>query len=141
MNPTDYLPDYLDEELIEDDRAPGLRKYGERKTEMDGITFDSAAEARRYRELLLVQSAGEITDLKVQPEWVLQPSFKHGKRTIRAIKYRADFSYTEVSTGELVVEDVKGIETAVFQIKAKMLLYVHNIEVRRVRMSARRKRS
>ena len=126
-------------EIVEiDEEKP--RKYLERKTDVDGITFDSAAEARRYRELLLLQSAGEIADLKVQPEWVLQPSFKRGKRTIRAIKYRADFSYTEVSTGLAIVEDVKGIETAVFQIKAKMLLYVHHIEVRRVRMSNRRGR-
>lgn len=135
------LPDYLDEELIEDDRPAGLRKYGERKTEVDGITFDSDAEARRYRELILLQAAGEIRDIEIQPKWVLQPSFKRGKRTTRAITYRADFRYTEVATGEVVVEDVKGMETEVFKIKAKMLLYHHDIEVKRVRMSARRKRS
>lgn len=129
-----------DGEMIEiDDAKP--RKYQERKTDIDGITFASAAEARRYVQLKMLAAAGEIKDLGIQPEFVLQPSFKHGKRTIRAITYRADFCYTEVATGEAVVEDVKGMETEVFRIKAKMLLYTHHIEVRRVRMSASRKKS
>lgn len=130
----------VDGEFVEiDDTKP--RKYHERKTEVDGITFDSADEARRYVQLKMLVAAGEIKDIELQPKFVLQPSFKHGKRTIRAITYRADFRYTEVATGEEVVEDVKGMETPVFQLKAKMLLYVHHIEVRRVRMSASRKRS
>lgn len=130
----------VDGEFVEIDNAK-QRKYQERKTEVDGITFDSAAEARRYVQLKMLVAAGEIKDLGIQPEFILQPSFKHGKRTVRAITYRADFRYTEVATSEVVVEDVKGMETPVFQLKAKMLLYVHHIEVKRVRMSASRKRS
>lgn len=129
----------VDGEIVEiNDAKP--RKYQERKTEIDGIMFDSGDEARRYVQLKMLEAAGEIKDIEIQPKWVLQPSFKRGKRTTRAITYRADFRYTEVATGEVVVEDVKGMETEVFRIKAKMLLYVHDIEVKRVRMSAGRRR-
>lgn len=130
----------VDGEMVDIDEAKP-RKYQERKTEIDGITFDSAAEARRYVHLKMLEAAGEIKDIEIQPKWELQPSFKRGKRTIRAITYRADFRYTEVATGESVVEDVKGMETEVFRLKAKMLLYQYDIEVKRVRMGAGRKRS
>lgn len=130
----------VDGEMVDIDEAKP-RKYQERKTEIDGITFDSAAEARRYVQLKMLEAAGEIKDIEIQPKWELQPSFKRGKRTIRAITYRADFRYTEVATGESVVEDVKGMETEVFRLKAKMLLYQYDIEVKRVRMGAGRKRS
>lgn len=126
-------------------------KYHARKTSVDGIQFDSDAESRRYSELVLLERAGEITDLELQPVFVLQPSFKvkttvltpEGRkrtktRTVRAITYRADFRYTEADTGQVVVEDVKGVETEVFKIKAKMLLHVHGIEIRLVKMERER---
>lgn len=129
----------VDGEIVTiDDKKP--RKYQERKTEIDGITFDSAAEARRYVQLKMFEAAGEIKDIEIQPKFVLQPAFKHGDQKVQAITYRADFRYTEVATDEQVVEDVKGMETEVFRLKAKMLLYQHHIEVKRVRMSAARKR-
>ncbi len=113
-------------------------KYFARKTTVDGIEFDSDAEARRYRELCLLERAGEITDLEMQVPYELQPRFKAGRRVIRPITYIADFRYTDTRTGEQVVEDVKGVETEVFRIKAKMMLYVHGITVRKVKMPRRR---
>jgi hypothetical protein len=109
-------------------------KYSARKTTVDGIEFDSDAEARRYRELCLLERAGEITDLEMQVPYELQPRHKAGRRVIRPITYIADFRYTDTRTGEVVVEDVKGVETEVFRIKAKMMLYVHGITVRKVKM-------
>ena len=107
-------------------------KYNARKLEIDGITFDSIAEAERYRELQLLQQAGEISDLECQPVFVLQPSFKVNGKTERAIKYYADFRYTE--NGGVVVEDVKGYKTKTYTIKRKMLLYrYHGIDFREVR--------
>lgn len=104
-------------------------KYGNRKTERDGIVFDSKAEARRYDELKLLERSGAISDLTLQPTFVLQPSFKRGKRTIRAITYVADFQYAE--NGKIVAEDCKGAKTEVFRIKAKMFEYVYpEIELR-----------
>lgn len=98
-------------------------KYGNKKTECDGHIFDSAAEARRYRELRLLERANVIEGLKLQPEFILQPAYKRNGKRIQAIKYRGDFLYIE--DGVLVVEDVKGVETPVFRLKRKMFEYVY----------------
>lgn len=99
------------------------RKYNNKKTMLDGIKFDSKREASRYCELLILQKAGEIKDLKLQPKFTLQMKFRYKEKTYRAISYIADFQYTEVKTGLNVVEDVKGMRTPVFNIKEKLFLY------------------
>ncbi len=97
-------------------------KYGARKTVIDGITFDSKREANRYQELKLLEQAGEISYLELQPSFILQESFKYQGKTIRAITYKADFAYHELASNAVVVEDVKGMETEVFRIKRKLFL-------------------
>lgn len=99
-------------------------KYKNVKTIIDGIKFDSKAEARRYTELKLLEKVGEISNLKLQPKFILQHSFKHEGKTVRAITYVADFQYTE--NGKEIVEDVKGVETAVFKIKKKMFIKAYD---------------
>lgn len=86
-------------------------KYRAQKTIVDGVCFDSKTEARRYTDLLILQKAGIISDLKCQPSFVLLEGFKDitGKRE-QAIKYRADFQYFE--DGRKVVEDVKSKATS-----------------------------
>jgi len=79
-----------------------ISKYNARRTVVDGITFDSRAEARRYGELRLLERAGEIADLRVHPRYEILP--KEGKE--RARHYTPDFQYRE--GGRVVVEDVKG---------------------------------
>lgn len=99
--------------------APNERKYSNIHTEIDGITFDSKIEARRYQQLKLLLHAGAITGLVLQPKYQLLASFKdrEGKRW-REIGYVGDFFYYE---GEQpVVEDVKGKVSAVFLLKEKM---------------------
>ncbi|NLB90534.1 MAG: DUF1064 domain-containing protein [Clostridiales bacterium] len=93
-------------------------KYRNRKTIIDGITFDSKGEANRYCELKLLQRAGEISDLTLQPKFTLQESFKKNGKTHRAITYIADFQYQE--NGKTIIEDYKGMETEVFRIKRKL---------------------
>ncbi len=106
-----------------------MAKYHNRKTTVNGVTFDSAAEARRYGELRLLERAGVIEGLKLQPKYELQPKFKRGKRTIRAITYAADFAYTE--DGKTVAEDVKGVKTEAFKLKAKLFEFRYpEIELR-----------
>jgi hypothetical protein len=105
--------------------TPGKRqskgsKYHNRKTAVDGIEFDSGREAKRYAELKIRQCLGEITELKLQPEFVLQEGFRKNGTWYREIVYRADFKYKEVATGEVVVEDSKGMQTDVFKIKHKL---------------------
>ena len=98
-------------------------KYGNRKTVVDGIKFDSKAEAERYRELKLMEQAGIITDLQLQPKFPLIPTFRKNGQTFRGITYIADFAYTE--NGRKVVEDVKVFKTAVYKLKRKLFEYTY----------------
>ena len=96
-------------------------KYRNTKVEINGIKFDSIKEGERYHELYLLQKAGEISDLRLQEEFVLQNAYRspeNGEKK-RAIKYLADFTY--VVDGERIIEDAKGVKTPVYQIKKKMM--------------------
>lgn len=101
-----------------------MSKYHAKKTIVDGMTFDSRAEARRWEELKLLLAAGRIKNLKRQPRYELQPSYRKNGRTVRKIEYVADFEYV-TADGELVVEDVKGQITPVYAIKKKIFEYLH----------------
>ena len=99
-----------------------LNKYKNIKTKVDGIKFDSKAEAKRYIELKMLLKGKYITDLELQPKFELQPKYITNKgEHIRAIIYKADFMYIE--NGITIVEDVKGVETKDFKLKKKMLEY------------------
>jgi len=96
-----------------------LNKYGAVKTKIDGYTFDSKKEAKRYRELCLLERAGEISDILVHPKYVLQEAFIDiDNNKIRGITYEADFAYIENKS--IVVEDVKGMITAMAKLKIKI---------------------
>lgn len=88
-------------------------KYHNKKTVVNGIRFDSKAEAARYQELCLLEKAGEITGLKLQPKYLLCPRTK----TEQKCEYKADFEYEQ--NGKTVVEDVKGHKTKEYVIKRK----------------------
>lgn len=98
-------------------------KYKNKKVIVDGIKFDSTREARRYRELKLLEKAGMIKDLELQPKFELIPTIKTDKETLRKVSYYADFKYIDTQTGKEIVEDVKGFKTDVYKLKKKMLLY------------------
>ena len=85
------------------------RKYRNVKTEVDGITFDSRAEANRYCELKMLLAAGEISGFDIQPSFVLDVG----------VRYRADFIVCD-NAGKVWVEDVKGVETQTFRLKRKL---------------------
>lgn len=102
-----------------------MSKYGNKKVLIDGIKFDSIAEGNRYKELKLLQRAGIIKELELQPRFLLQESFKYGKQMIREISYFADFKYYDVELKRIVVEDVKSFITKkdkVYIIKKKLFL-------------------
>lgn len=106
-------------------------KYHSKKTELDGITFDSRKEAQRYAELKLLERSGAIHNLQRQVRYELIPAQKKDGKTIeRACHYIADFVYEE--NGKTVVEDVKGYRTKEYVLKRKLMLQVHGIEVREV---------
>lgn len=97
-------------------------KYGNKKTEVDGITFDSIREAKRYVELRYLLKAGEIKYLERQVEFELNEGGTH------SLIYRADFVY-ETKEGEMVVEDSKGCRTRDYRKKRKLMKEVHGIEI------------
>ena len=100
-----------------------MSKYNSTKTVVDGITFDSKLEARRYSELKMLEKAGEITELQLQPEYVLIPRFFKNGKTYRQTVYRADFAYK--AQGKTIVEDAKGVEVPVFKLKRKLFEYLY----------------
>ena len=103
-------------------------KYGARKTTVDGITFDSHKEAERYIELRLLQRAGKITKLKLQPEYELLPGFTVDGIRHRKTVYRADFEYVD-ERGKTVVEDVKGMKTDVYRLKKKLFAWKYKMNI------------
>ena len=112
-----------------------MSKYQNRKVTVNGETFDSVREYRRYCELKILERAGQIQDLTRQFKFVLIPAQYEGegknRRCIeRECAYIADFVYTE--NGALVVEDTKGVRTKDYIIKRKLMLYMHKIWVREV---------
>ena len=110
-----------------------MNKYGNRKTEADGMLFDSQKEARRYQELRFLTRAGLISDLQLQVPFELIPAQKkNGKVIERACKYVADFVYYDKQIEETVVEDAKGCRTDVYKIKKKLMLQKYGIVVKEV---------
>ena len=110
-------------------------KYQNQKAERGGIHFDSQKEARRYDELLLMLRAGEIRDLRLQPQFTIQESYitETGER-VRAIRYTADFSYIREVSGEKIVEDVKSgpTRTKEYLRNRKFMRSMYGIDVREV---------
>lgn len=108
-----------------------VRKYKNRKLTIDGEVFDSQREYARYRELALLERAGQISDLKRQVRYELIPTQRIGGKVVeKSCAYIADFVYTE--NGETVVEDTKGFRTRDYIIKRKLMLHVHGIRIKEV---------
>ena len=131
-------------------------KYGNKKITVDGETFDSRREYARYRELQLLERAGEIKDLRRQVQYLLIPAhyeeyeryskkgqrLTNGRRCVeRGCSYVADFVY--LKDGQTVVEDAKGYRDTssamykVFIIKRKLMLWRYGLHVKEVRREGR----
>lgn len=98
--------------------------------------FSSKKEYYRSVELLLLQEAGEISELKEQVPYELLPSqyeIVDGKKKCieKSVKYIADFQYKD-KNGNLVVEDTKGFRTQAYIIKRKLMLYFHGIKIKEI---------
>lgn len=122
-----------------------MSKYHSRKVTVDGVTYDSMKEYRRFKELSLLERAGAIQNLKRQVKYVLIPAqreftseidkkgnFKKGKLLERECAYIADFVYFDMSTCRMTVEDTKGYRTKDYIIKRKLMLWVHGIQIKEV---------
>jgi hypothetical protein len=102
------------------------RKYHNTKTVLDGIKFDSKLEAERYAQLKMMERAGVIRGLELQPSFELLPSFRKNGKTWRKTVYKADFRYILCDGDRIIIEDVKGstgVITDVFRLKQKLFEY------------------
>jgi len=97
-------------------------KYGNVKTVVDGMQFSSKKEATRFGQLKLLQKAGKISDLRLQPKFDLVVC------GTKICKYIADFEYIE--NGILITEDVKGKRTREYLLKKKLMKAVLKIDIR-----------
>lgn len=102
-----------------------------------------ASKKEHYRSIQLrtMQRAGLIADLREQVSFDLIPP-QYGDcgtdlkgKPVRVLlerpcKYIADFVYTDLRTGEIVVEDTKGVRTPEYKIKRKLMLYIHGIRIK-----------
>ena len=106
-----------------------MSKYGNRKVVFNGETFDSEKEFGRYRELQLLERAGEIEDLQRQARFRLVEPGNGTYRMEKAVDYIADFVYHDSRTGALIVEDSKGYRTPEYVIKRKLMLEKYGISI------------
>lgn len=98
-------------------------KYGNKKTEYKGEIYDSAKEAERAFELDMLLKQGEIKSVE------RQPAFKIEINGRKICTYRADFKIT-YADGHEEIEDVKGVRTAVYRLKKKMVEAIYGIEIK-----------
>lgn len=105
-------------------------KYGNRKVKEDGHAFDSKAEHLRYQALKILQRGNHIKRLCIHPRFEIIPGFVHEGKKIRAVFYEADFSYYDNYIATEVVEDVKGMRTALFNIKEKLFLRLYGNKIK-----------
>ena len=126
-----------------------MNKYHNKKITAGGITFDSKREYNRFRELLLLEKAGEISNLRRQVKFVLIPAqyektperytkgerkgeLKKGKLLERECAYLADFVYINNADNKKIVEDTKGVKTKDYIIKRKLMLARYGIRIKEV---------
>lgn len=108
--------------------APRKRpKYGNKPTVVCGEQFDSGKEAQRYEDLLLLERAGAITQLR---HHVRYPLVVNG---IPICEYEVDFEYVD-NVGTRHHEDVKtdATRTQMFKIKRRLMAAVHGITVEEI---------
>lgn len=110
-------------------------KYRNKKTQLDGLTFDSKAEARRWAELQLLARCGRAHDLRRQVRFELVPGVRLAgeSRAKPALTYVADFVYFDRELGRQVIEDVKGVATDVYRIKQHLMKALLGLDITEIR--------
>ena len=105
-------------------KKPKRSKYRAVKTVVDGITFDSRAEANYYQLLKEWERRGEISDVQLQVPFPLTA----GKGMLIGT-YRADFVFMDSASGERRVVDVKGFDTPLSKWKRKHVRAQYGVKV------------
>ena len=102
-------------------------KYRNRRVAIDGLIFDSQAEADRWAELQALERSGAISDLRRQVRYELAPAVTVQGRKRPPIRYIADFVYER--DGQKFTEDRKGYRTEVYRLKRHLMMAIHGIEI------------
>jgi len=125
-------------------RHYGGNKYGNHKVTVDGLTFDSKREAKRFLELKILEKAGKISGLQRQKKFLLIPAQyepdiigprggkNKGKLIEHECSYVADFVYFDEEEKDFVIEDTKGVRTPEYVIKRKLLLWLNGYRIREI---------
>lgn len=110
-------------------------KYKAQPEWVDGHKFDSAGEASRYRDLKLLERAGEIEGLELQPKFpfvidgrpvlIKSKGYPNGRRA----SYRADFRYLDKRSGRKIVEDFKGHDTSESRLRRALVECIYGVEI------------
>ena len=122
--------------MDEDLRAAWRRvKYRNEPTFLDGVRFHSKREAKRYGELKLLERAGVISELELQPKFKLgtdarpilirSQGYPKGRRAV----YLADFRYRNLDDSQLVIEDVKGIDNPLSRLKRAIVEAQYRVRI------------
>lgn len=99
-------------------------KYNAKKTVVDGISFDSKAEAEYYLHLKHLQAINVVRSFYLQPVINIVPSFKYDGKTVRKMDYKLDFK-VEYSDGTVEYVDIKGMATTDAKMKLKLVRYLN----------------
>lgn len=104
-------------------------KYGNVKTVIDGIKFDSTKEATFYGRLKMMKLSGQITDFICQPKFTYYVSFLANDRKFGYDrKYIADFKVI-FPDGRIEIWDVKGFRTSIYKQKKKIVEKLYGIKI------------
>lgn len=116
--------------IIKEYKKPSKRsKFNSQKKEVDGIIFDSTKEANFYLKLKILEKAGVITQIKLQPKFKYQITyFSKNSECYKSGFYKADFQVT-YKNGNIEIIDVKGFKTKEFKRKKKIIENLYDIKI------------
>ena len=108
-----------------------MSKYRNKPCEIDGEKYRSIREAKRHQWLLMLQSSGQIAGLVREVQFELAPGVRilGESRKRPPLRYVADFVYSDVQLGQIIVEDAKGVQTPAYRIKKHLMATVHGVHV------------
>lgn len=110
-------------QLLSQKKAKRGNKYNAKRVLLDGICFDSKAEANYYAALKLREKAGEVTDIELQRWYDL---IVNG---VLVARYRADFVFFDRLCCARRIVDTKGVVTRDFRVKQKLMKACHGLEI------------
>jgi hypothetical protein len=115
-------------------RSVSRHKYRAVRTEVDGIRFASKREARRFQELLLLERAGEITNLQLHPRYPIEITRLSNGEVTTIGHYTADFAYWDVWAKRQVIEDVKSgpTKTTAYRLRKRLVEAQYDFQITEV---------